>query len=352
MQRGLETIERNARDADAAHRGPARHEPHRLGQGAARRAAGRSRPRSSRRRVETVRPAADAKGIRARDGRRSGRRPGLRRSRPPAAGGLEPAVATRSSSRREGGTRRRSCCERGERRTSRSASPTPASASGRSSCRTCSSASARPTRRPRASYGGLGLGLSIVKQPGRAARRHRARAERGRGPGRDVHRARCRSQAADAEPRRCAHRGRAAAGAAGVPARVDLVRGRRCWSSTTRPMRASSSSACSRSAAREVFGAASAAEALALVQEQRPTCSSATSACRTSTATSSCGACARCGRGQRRRHAGDRAHRVRALGGPPARGQRGLSRARRQARRAGGARRDRGRVAGHRGEAT
>ncbi len=34
----------------------------------------------------------------------------------------------------------------------------------RSSCRTCSTASARPTTRPRGAIGGLGLGLAIVKQ--------------------------------------------------------------------------------------------------------------------------------------------------------------------------------------------
>ena len=49
--------------------------------------------------IETVRPAADAKGIRLRAGPRPRAGPGLRRPEPAAAGRLEPALQRRSSSR-------------------------------------------------------------------------------------------------------------------------------------------------------------------------------------------------------------------------------------------------------------
>ena len=89
-QQGLETIERNARVADAAHRRPARHEPHHLRQAAARRAAGRPRV-GHRGRGRDGQPAAEAKGIRLRRRARPARRARLRRPEPAAAGRLEPA---------------------------------------------------------------------------------------------------------------------------------------------------------------------------------------------------------------------------------------------------------------------
>ena len=56
--------------AGAAHRGPARRVPHHHRQAAARRAPGRRSRRVRRGAVESVRPAADAKGVRARRRRR------------------------------------------------------------------------------------------------------------------------------------------------------------------------------------------------------------------------------------------------------------------------------------------
>ena len=72
--------------------------------------------------------------------------------------------------------------------TSRSPSATRAAASAGSSCRTCSTDSARRTRRPRVSFGGLGLGLGHRPPPRRAARRHGLGEQPWRRQGRDIRR--------------------------------------------------------------------------------------------------------------------------------------------------------------------
>ena len=141
---------------DPAHRRPARHEPHHVGQAAARRPAARSavlhRGRHRDRRAGRATPRASASSACS--------------IPPPDRSRAIPAACSRSSGtscrtpsssrreRRQGAGRARA----GELARRDQPSPTPASASGRSSCRICSSASARATRRRRASTAASGSG--------------------------------------------------------------------------------------------------------------------------------------------------------------------------------------------------
>ncbi len=112
--------------------------------------------------VESIRPAAESRGVTIERHFERSVDADQRRSRPPAAGDLEPVVE-----RREVHARAVAGCRspRAAPATStRSSSATPASASMRRSCPTCSRASARPTPPRPAPTAGLGLGLSIVKQ--------------------------------------------------------------------------------------------------------------------------------------------------------------------------------------------
>ena len=227
--------------AGAAHRRPARHEPHHLRQAAARRAARRSRRRhrGGARRACARRPRRRAFGSRTRAATRT---PGRCRgdSDAAAAGRLEPAVQRHQvhAARR---ARRRSALQRvGVARRDR-ASPTPARASPPSSCRTCSSASARPTARRTRRHGGLGLGLGDRQAARRAARRRRcAPRARARAAARRSSVDAAAAPAAQAAPAR-----RAAASAARSCRRRDAQCPRprpacACSSSTTSPTRASS----------------------------------------------------------------------------------------------------------------
>ena len=89
--RAVETIERNARSPGAAHRGPARHQPHHLRQAPARRAArvesGRA---SSRPALDDGPPGGRRQGRPAPVGASTPTRAGLRRPRAPPADRLEP----------------------------------------------------------------------------------------------------------------------------------------------------------------------------------------------------------------------------------------------------------------------
>ena len=145
--RGLETLERNATCADADRRRRARRLADRLGQDPSRRAAGRSAARRAQRRRDRA-ARRRREGRPAADDRRSPRRARSGRSRPAAAGRLEPAVERGEVHAEE----RPGPGAPGARRTptSRSSSATRASASARTSCRTSSSGSGRPTRARRA----------------------------------------------------------------------------------------------------------------------------------------------------------------------------------------------------------
>ena len=171
------------RGADADHRRSAGHEPDHLRQGATRRAARRPSPivQSA---VETVRPAADAKGVR------------IQVVLDPLAGPVlgdpgrlqqifwnllsnavkftQEAVASR-------------WCWNASTRTSRSASSTPAKAFARNSSPTSSTASARPTPRRRAGTAGWAW-PGHRQATRRAARRHRPRQEPRRRPRQYLHR--------------------------------------------------------------------------------------------------------------------------------------------------------------------
>ena len=173
--------------ADAAHRRPAGHEPHHLRQAAARRAAGRPgggrrRPRSRR---SATRPRPRASGSRW----CSTRWPGPSRGDP---GRLQQVRLEPADQRRQVHAQGRHACRcawSGSTATSRCASPTPARGSGPSSCRTCSSGSARPTPRRPAATAGWGWGWrssSTVELHGGTVRAKSP----GAGPGLDVlHRA-------------------------------------------------------------------------------------------------------------------------------------------------------------------
>ena len=244
LRRGLEAIERNARAQ--AQLIDDLLDMSRIISGKLRLDVQRARPgrRSSRPRSRPCGPSAEAKEIRLQHVARPAAGPVSGDPAPPAAGGLEPALATRSSSRRSGG-RVEVALERvnshveisvaRHRRRHRARLP---------------AARVRPLPPGRRSttraHGGLGLGPVDRQAARRAARRQRPRDERGRGPGRDLHRHACRStrraaRRSDAPAGRAGRRGRA-----GTPGRASPAS--RSWSSTTRPTRASWSSSCSRDA--------------------------------------------------------------------------------------------------------
>ena len=159
-ERGIETIERNASVADAARRRPARRVAHRLRQAAPRRAAVRSRRDRRRARSTTVRPAADAKGVELRSQRsipasaRSSGDPD--RLQQVVWNLLSNAVKFTPPGGRIGiAIARADSCVRVVVQDSGRGIPRP-------SCRTSSSAFARLTAHD-ARYGGLGLGLAMVR---------------------------------------------------------------------------------------------------------------------------------------------------------------------------------------------
>ena len=185
--RAVETIDAQCARADPSHRGSARRVAHHLRQAAAGRAAGRARAGASTRRVDAVRPARDAKGIRL-AGRASIPRRAAVTGDPAAAAADRRGTCcrTRSSSRPRGGRVqvtllrvRLARRDRGQRHRQRASPPT--------SCRTSSSASARPTARSRASTAASGSacrssGISSSCTAARCPPRAPARARERRSP--------------------------------------------------------------------------------------------------------------------------------------------------------------------------
>ena len=185
--------------------------------------------------VETVRPAADAKGIRLESDARSGGRADLRRSGPAAAGRLEPAVQRHQvhAEGRQGPdpARARELAHRDQR-----------GGHGRRHQAGVHSASVRTVpagrrvddaqvRRPRPR-------AVDREEPRRAARRHRQGRERRRRPGDDRHRAPAAdrgSPAARRRPNACIRRRQARAPPTSSPRSSP---GSRCSSWTIRPTRA------------------------------------------------------------------------------------------------------------------
>ena len=201
------------------------------GQGAPRRPARRRRFRSSRPRSRPCGPPPTPSGIaleRVLDA--AGRSESRGDPEPPAAGGLEPALQ-RDQVHARRTARCTSSLERVELRTSRSACATPASASRPSSCRTCSSASARPTPRPPARTAASASACAIVKHlvelhGGSVRRRERRRRTRAR-------RSSCTLPLPLVDP--CVERGDACVRIADRRADIRArPAGLRSWSSTTR----------------------------------------------------------------------------------------------------------------------
>ena len=147
--------------ADPAHRGPARHEPHHLRASSGSTSSRWTRSTFIEAAIETVRPAAEAKGIRLSSLLDPGAGPitgDPNRLQQVVWNLLSNAIKFTAQGRQGPGR-----AGAGELPHRDQRSPTPASASSPSSCPTCSSASGRRRPRRRGSHGGLGLGLSIVK---------------------------------------------------------------------------------------------------------------------------------------------------------------------------------------------
>ena len=224
------------RGAGPADRGPARSVAHHLGQAAARRRAGRSRPRWSRRRWRTIEPAAQVKGLRVQTVIEEAR-PRLRRSPAAAAGGVEPAVERRQvhAARRHRADARpaRRLADRDHGR------PTPAKASVPRCCRSSSIASARPTaaRRGRTPASASGWPSSGTSSSCTAARSRRRAMDAIAAP-RFV--CICRSASPPPSrpgpPSRRTRRCRRSRPARSPSAPCRISPGRRFWSSRTTPM--------------------------------------------------------------------------------------------------------------------
>ena len=161
LERGISTIERNARIAGAADRGSARHESDHIGKLRLDVRCGRARGRSSSPRSKRCGRQRRRRGIRLETNPGSGR--GVRYRAIPTGSSRSSGISspTRSSSRRR---RARCKCvlQRVESHVEIDVADT-GRASRPSSSATCSTASGRPMRRRRAAHGGLGLGLAIVK---------------------------------------------------------------------------------------------------------------------------------------------------------------------------------------------
>ncbi len=334
IARALDVIERNANAQVQLDRRPARRLAHHHRQAAARRPAGRCSPASSRPRWtpsgRPPRPRAFA----------------CRRVLDPRAGPVtgDPdrlqqvvwnLLIERGEVHAEGRPGPASVCS-ASTRTSRSWSATPDRASRPTSCRTSSSASARPTARAPRAHAGLGLGLAIVKHlvelHGGTRRRARAPAT---GQGATFIVTLPLDDRRDACRRRLRASIRRAPSIEPLPAGARLD-GLRVLVVDDDPDALELADGDSRGApARVVQRALSAAEALnAAARRGGPTCSSRTSRCRARTATRSSARCARStigGRPDARR----RADRLRPDAGPDPLARRGLQHARPEARRPG-----------------
>ncbi len=111
--------------------------------------------------IDACRPAADARQV-ALVAAVHRRLPDHGRSGSAAAGAVEP---DHQRGALHAGERQRSPCRsRARRRSTRSKCAIPAPASSRSSFRSCSSRSGRPTRASTRAHGGLGIGLTIVRR--------------------------------------------------------------------------------------------------------------------------------------------------------------------------------------------